>query len=139
MKNARIWNTGLSAVAILLTAGGCASTGLRDAASRGEIDRVRSLLSIGADVNAAKADGVTPLYSASLHGHTAVVTLLLERGANLDATTTPDGFTALWAASAQGHLEVVGLLLAHQANVGVRARGFTPLWMAAREGHAEVA
>ncbi|NIP82827.1 MAG: ankyrin repeat domain-containing protein, partial [Gemmatimonadetes bacterium] len=39
-----------------------------DAAQRGDVEEVRTLLRGGADVNAAQGDGMTALHWASLNG-----------------------------------------------------------------------
>lgn len=51
----------------------------------------------------------TPLHVTCKYGHTAVVELLLERGADVNAGTTK-GFTPLMSASYNGHIELVHLL-----------------------------
>jgi ankyrin repeat protein len=56
---------------------------LVDAARRGDYDLVSSLLSQGIDIDQMSSDW-TALIIASRHGHERVVTLLIERGANLD-------------------------------------------------------
>ncbi|MEJ2111162.1 MAG: ankyrin repeat domain-containing protein [Acidobacteriota bacterium] len=58
----------------------------------------------------------TALHTASRNGHTEIVKLLLEAGANVDATGNDD-VTALHAASQNGHAEIVELLLEAGANV----------------------
>jgi ankyrin repeat protein len=40
------------------------------------------LLKHGADINAPKLNGDTPLHAASINGHTEIVRLLLEHGAD---------------------------------------------------------
>ncbi len=52
---------------------------LIDAASHGDIKRVRSLLAGGADVNAKDTDGVTALMMAAQDGHTDIVKVLLKK------------------------------------------------------------
>lgn len=48
---------------------------------------------------------------ASSSGRAAAVTLLLNAGANVNATKSSGGWTALMAASDNGHDEVVKLLI----------------------------
>lgn len=50
---------------------------LLDAARKGDAELVKQLISTGADVNKADADGWTPLLSAADNGHTEIVKLLL--------------------------------------------------------------
>lgn len=91
---------------------------LRRAAGTGDVAKVKELLDKGTDVNAANSYGATALASAADRGHTEVVKLLLDRGANPD---TQDTFYKLkplsWAAQ-RGHVEIVRLLLDHGATPG---------------------
>lgn len=50
------------------------------AVSHGRVAMVKLLLSCNADVNAQDREGSTALMCASEHGHTNIVTLLLETG-----------------------------------------------------------
>ena len=54
------------------------------AAERGDYDLVCSLLSRGVDINQKNSYGYTALILASYNGHERVVSLLIERGANID-------------------------------------------------------
>ncbi|MEN6545687.1 MAG: ankyrin repeat domain-containing protein, partial [Armatimonadia bacterium] len=56
--------------------------------------------------------GRTPLYQAAANGHTEIVELLLESGAQVNAKTDA-GDTALGEATAQGHTETAALLRRH--------------------------
>jgi ankyrin repeat protein len=51
-------------------------------ARRGHEESIRCLLELGADPNSGKY-GLTPLMMAAFHGHSAIVSLLLEYGANV--------------------------------------------------------
>ena len=44
---------------------------------------MRALIEVGADVNKANDDGVTPLYMAAYYGHEAVMRALIEAGADI--------------------------------------------------------
>ena len=52
-----------------------------DAAMRGDLEAVRSLLSAGEDVNAARGDGMTALHWAAMKGRPDVAGVLIEAGA----------------------------------------------------------
>jgi ankyrin repeat protein len=91
----------------------------------GNVDVVRALLDAGMDVDTRGWSGFTPLDQAAMHGRTAVVRLLVERGADLaDCAFDDEGPTpldcAIWGArnnrSADGdYAGTVALLLAADA------------------------
>jgi ankyrin repeat protein len=62
------------------------------AAQDGDLDKVNDLLKEGANPNATKFDGATPLFIASQNGHIEVVKVLLENGADPNKART-DGST----------------------------------------------
>ncbi|KAG2484501.1 hypothetical protein HYH03_016730 [Edaphochlamys debaryana] len=75
---------------------------------------------------------------ASERGHTRVVRLLLEAGADVKATTK-GGATALSLAAAEGHADVIPLLVEAGADVNAADQKGTPLLgVAAHRGHTEV-
>jgi len=86
-----------------------------------------------------KSDGTTALLAATEAGHADVVSILLRRGADVNATTTDVGTTPLIVAAKAGDAATVKLLLASHANVGAKAsRGRTALLEAEAAGHTEV-
>ena len=92
-------------------------------------DYIRVLISEGADVNARRTDGGTPLMIAAGNSSTPeIVQLLLEKGAELEARDT-DGWTPLMlAARFSSTPEIVQLLLEKGADVNARSTGgMTPL------------
>lgn len=106
---------------------------LRRAASTGDLAKVKELLAAGVDVNAPNAYGGTALAFAADKGHTAVVELLLERGANPNSTDRFYNSTPLVWAVTHGHADIVRALLAKGAEGEAEA-----LMGAAREGHAGI-
>lgn len=77
------------------------------AALRGHTGLARKLLARGADVNKT---GWTPLHYAATHGHLAIMQMLLEEHAYIDAES-PNGTTPLMMAAHYGTTEAVKLLL----------------------------
>jgi ankyrin repeat protein len=114
------------------------------AAYFGEMDRVRSLLSGGADVNQKDVAQYTPLHCAVLGDNREIVELLIDRGADIEARQCGNE-TPLFCACAWGYLEIAKLLIGEGAEVSARAghRGekwynLTPLHLAALMGHTDV-
>jgi ankyrin repeat protein len=89
----------------------------------------RALIDAGADLNAISSASfaqVTPLGTAAAFDVNDVARLLLERGADPNATAD-HGSTPLHAAAANGNRELVQLLLEHGASPDARNRqGQTP-------------
>ncbi|GAI14151.1 unnamed protein product, partial [marine sediment metagenome] len=94
----------------------------------------------GADPNKVDQDGRTALMFASFNGHTEIVRLLLDEGAELGIRDAM-GRTALLYASTGPFAETVKLLLDHHAdpNIVDNDEQFSPLMHAAAEGQLEVA
>ena len=105
----------------------------------GDLEAVRSLLRVRADVNAREPKRqATGLIRAAKAGHTEVVRELVKAGARLEAKDVDD-MTALVVACQNGHIDVVRALLAARADVHTRDKWQqTPLNNAAAEGHEAV-
>ena len=121
-------------------------TSLHKAVSNGDVAAVQAMLRSGVNETRGTA-GVTPLMIAAENGHTEIVRLLLDDGADVDATTGPGGpqaaltvpgVTALMRAAWNGHPEVARLLIERGADVNAReSQGHTALMMAAKGGHTD--
>lgn len=78
------------------------------------------LFFLGGQVNQADSHQKTPLYVATYHGRTDIVSLLLEANANVN-TADKNGKTPLYAAVLHGHLNLAAKLLSHGASVSIRS------------------
>ncbi len=96
------------------------SKGLWGAAFIGDLETIKQGLADDADPNMQDPQsGSTLLATAALMGHTKVVALLLEHGADVNARSK-DGGTALHAAAFLGRTETVKLLLDKGADTTLR-------------------
>ena len=104
--------TTIAAVVLVVT--GLAGP-IHDAVMNGNIDEVQWQLDAGVDVNEESSNGLTPLHYAASAGHNDIVELLIERGANVNATDSGKGATPLDYAHWRDHEEVIETLNAHNA------------------------
>ena len=109
-----------------------------DAAMRGDVEAVRTLIDQGADVNTAQGDGMTALHWAAARDQAVLVDLLVTAGADLQATTRVGSYTPLHVTGRNGGAAAVKALLAAGADVHiVTGTGVTALHLAAMGGNAE--
>lgn len=112
---------------------------LIDAVSeQNSIGKIKFLLDLGVDANTIK-NNTSSLSFAAFKGHTEIVKLLLEKGANIDEKTNKEGNLSLILAISQNHKEIVKLLLERGANVNATdVTGNTVLMNAASLGYIEI-
>jgi len=109
-------------------------------ALRGETNKMKLLLSAGANANEPACEGslcVRPLFAAALCDCPDAVRLLLDNGANVNGKSK-DGQTALVAAAYEGHAATVKLLLLRGADPSVQWEGLTALEWARQQQHSEI-
>jgi ankyrin repeat protein len=142
MTHLRGW-MGLSAtvLAIMLLTGAIVpdDRALLDATKRGDVAAVRSLLSEGANPNAAQGDGLSALHLAAQGGHLEIAELLIDARANVEAETRIGAYTPLHLASGGARTPVVRALIDAGANTGAvsSTTGATALHLAAKALNGE--
>ena len=124
---------------LLKTYGGKTSsihTHVRD----GDLAGVQAYLDAGVDINARDENGSTPLHWAALEGHKDIVELLINRGAEVNATSEIGGWTPLHMAASKNHIQVVSFLIKKGADEDAKAiiGGWTPLHWAASEDYDQI-
>jgi ankyrin repeat protein len=133
--------TGVCLVTLLAVTGGpvlayAPDAPLANAAMRGDLEAVRSLLAAGqADVNVAQGDGTTALHWAAYQDDAEMARLLVDAGAQIGPKTRLGDITPLFMAAKNGSAEMIGLLLDAGADArSTNANGTTPLMLAAAAG-----
>jgi ankyrin repeat protein len=115
------------------------TTGVHLAAYFGLDEAVKLLLADRVDPDSKNTEGQTPLLWAAEKGHDAVVRLLLEHKADINAKTNNNRWTALYVAAKNGHERVVQLLLDYKADAEAKnSHGETALHRAAMNGYEAV-
>ena len=111
---------------------------LADAAMRGDLDAVQSLLSRQAAVNAAQGDGTTALHWAAYRDDVEMARLLVEAGADVAVKTRLGDLTPLFMAAKNGTATMIELLAEAGADINsTNANGTTPLMLAAASGKTD--
>jgi ankyrin repeat protein len=115
-----------------------AASPVADAAMKGDAATVRTLVSKGADVNAAQPDGMTALHWAALNGDVKMMDVLLVAGAATESLTRVGGYTPLHLASSRGHAPGVARLLEAGSKPKVlTGTGVQAIHLAAQAGSAD--
>jgi cytochrome c len=116
---------------LFLTALPAFAAPIHDAAKKGDVTALASLLEQGADANASNGLA-TPIYYAVAEGHLAAAQLLLNAGADVNAKSIWG--TPLITATGRGRSELTSFLLTEGASHAVTFDSMTPLHLAARTG-----
>src|ERR1700683_4237836 len=113
---------------------------IHNAASTGNVEKMSTLLERDPSLLESRDDtGMTPLMVAARDGRSNVVTFLIEKGADIKATTRGGDYDALALAAKNGQKDVVALLLDKGADANRKdSDGDTPVALAQNERQAEV-
>ena len=102
------------------------------------MSELETLLNSGLSANTRDEWNATPLHWAACRGRIDACTLLLDHGADVQATDDTRGATPLHWAAAEGATDICALLLDRGADVNARDKyGRPPLHNAANENHIE--
>jgi len=118
---------------------GCGDTptGLVDAAARGDVAAVRSLLGDGADVNERREDGRTAVTAAALGDHVEVARVLIAAGADVDLQDS-DRNNPLLVTGETGSVAMLREVLRGDPDLGATNRyGGVALIPASDRGHVD--
>jgi ankyrin repeat protein len=120
----RILAFGSLITVFLFTVIGCVSMArqLCKASVEGNIERVKSLVQQGADVNEKLSTGVTPIMFACRSGTMDIVEFLVEQGADVNARDK-NGLTPLMIAAEMGYFEICRYLIEHGADAKIQDNG----------------
>lgn len=100
---------------------------LLESAKDGNLERVRRMLTLGADINTRNIWNGTPLYLACMHGHTLIVFYLLSIGADINLKTD-SGRTPLDIACTMEFEEIITILQIYDIeNLEDRPKKIEPL------------
>jgi ankyrin repeat protein len=114
------------------------SDALRSAVNAGKADVVRILLASGANPNIRTHNNWTPFLYAVNTGETEIIRMMLEQKADVNARTL-DGWSALSLASVNGQLPNVKVLVQHGAEINYKGvDGNTALLQAVKRNHLSV-
>lgn len=116
-------------------------TVLMKAVRQNDLARVNTLIAEGVNVNELDANGDAPLVMAAYQGHTDIVRLLLEAGADVTAVDPAMKATALHAAAYAGRTEVAKVLIEYEIDIDKQGpkNGYTALHDAIWQNHIDMA
>ncbi|MEN8207109.1 MAG: ankyrin repeat domain-containing protein [Pseudomonadota bacterium] len=112
---------------------------LRNAASKGHDESVKSLIAEGTDVHAINVRGQTPLHLAAMTDNVDVVRMLVDGGADIDVADPGNSIRPLHNAATNGCTNVCEFLLKHGADMDAQTtKGDTALHLATANKHFDI-
>jgi quinoprotein dehydrogenase-associated probable ABC transporter substrate-binding protein len=112
---------------------------LSNAATAGDLGRVRYLVENGGDVNTRDAEGYTPLLTAVRTRYHDIAAYLVEHGADVNLVDN-DGWTPLMFAAWRDSPDIIQILIAKGATIETaNPKGLTALCIAAQHGKTDAA
>jgi len=109
-----------------------------ECAKKGDIEATKLFLTEGIDINAFDEKGRTALMRAAEYQRTEVVTLLLEKGADVEFIGERHQRTALMEAAGAGNCVIIKQLAQKGADINAKDyESNTPLHFACMYGHVE--
>src|SRR4051812_20832144 len=116
-------------------------TALMQAVRSNDLAAMKQLIASGANVSELDEHRDAPLVMAAYLGHTDIVRLLLEAGADVTAVDPGMQATALHAAAYAGRTEAAALLIQHGIDIDKQGpkNGYTALHDAIWENHRDTA
>lgn len=111
---------------------------LLDAATRGDVEVVQSLLDQGADLESADSRGITPLIAAAYENRLDVAQLLIDAGADVNRKDNTQQ-SAYLISTSEGYVKLLQMTLAAGADVhSLDSFNGTGLIRAAERGHTQI-
>lgn len=116
-------------------------TAVMKAVQKDDVAGLKALIARSANVNELDPNGDAPLVMAAYLGHTEIVRLLLEAGADVTAVDPGMKATALHAAAYAGRTDAARLLIAHGIDIDKQGpkNGYTALHDAIWENNIDTA
>lgn len=114
---------------------------LTKAAEKGQVNKIRQLLSQGLDIDVPNSKSLTALMAAVIAGQEQSAVFLIKCGACVNAIVDNPlagdayGWTPLKFAAEKGHIALLKILIKAGADVNHERSGFTALGQAAKYGH----
>jgi ankyrin repeat protein len=109
-----------------------------EAIKNGDLERVKTLILQGIDINVRDYNGFTPLMHACEYEKLDILKLLVEKGADVNAKDNEGNTTLIFACDYES-LEIVNFLIENGADVNAKDKdGFTPLMSACETENLDI-